>query len=158
PRPMPPGKKPSGETVLFPGAGFVDPVTKELTITLVSLKNRSRYSITHHAVISYGTLCTLVAGTTPGARARRAEAMLLYLVDGQGRSAYEGKRFQGKPLYSELQVAALKLAEKVNADAHLVTDAEFAALRKLLRDQARRDIAAGALAAQFGRAGPDEPY
>jgi hypothetical protein len=153
-----PGKETSGETVLFPAAGFIDSVTKELMITLVSLKNRSRYSITHHAVISYSTLCNLVAGGSPAARAKRAEALLLHVTDGQGRSTYEGAEFQGNPLYSDLQIAVLKLAERANANVHRVTEEQFNELRGLLRDEARRQIAAGPLAVQFGQKGPDAAY
>ena len=56
------------DTVLFPQVGFVDRVTKELVIAVVSLINRSRYSITHHAVISWGVLAERVAGATAAAR------------------------------------------------------------------------------------------
>lgn len=146
------------EEVLFPVAGFVDPVTKEITLSLVSLLNRSRYSITHHSVIGTLTLQALVEGDTPERRQKRAEAMLLRLVDGSGKATYENQTYEGGPLYSDLQLATLRLAEKINADAHSVTTEEIDALKRLQRDEAARQIAAGPLSAQFGDAGPDGAY
>jgi hypothetical protein len=71
-----PGRPTSGN-VLFPSAGFIDRVTKELVINFVSLINRSRYSITHHGVISWGVLSTMAEGKTDSKRKARAEQMLL---------------------------------------------------------------------------------
>ncbi len=153
-----PGAETSGASVLFPQAGFIDRVTKELAITLVSLINRSRYSITHHGVIAFGTLGALVAGTSPGDKRSRAEAMLLRLVDGTGQTTYRNQQYQDQPLYSELQVAVLEFTETMNFDPHLVKDADVAHLRALMRLDARAQIASGPLAAQFDTAGPDEPY
>jgi len=150
-----PGKP--GSTVLFPEAGFVDRVTKELVISLVSLVNRSRYSITHHGVISYGVLANELPGTETE-RQRRAEALLLHLVDGNGAPAYEGATFDGKPLYSDLQQAAFRVAIKTNRDPHTVTDEEMTTLRNLLRDDARAQIAAGPLKSQFPGGEPDAAY
>ncbi|KOV87528.1 hypothetical protein, partial [Nocardia sp. NRRL S-836] len=45
-----------GGTVRYPTSGFLGRVTKELVINVVSLLNRSRYSMTHHTVIGYNTL------------------------------------------------------------------------------------------------------
>jgi hypothetical protein len=151
--------KPADGSVLFPSAGFVDRITKELVINFVSLINRSRYSITHHGVISWGVLSAAVEGKSDSERKARAEQMLLNLVDGAGAPVYaDAPPFRGKPLYSALQVEALRLAEAMNRDAHSVTDAQFNAVSRLLRADARRQIASGPLAAQFGRAGPDAPY
>ncbi|MBV9084848.1 MAG: hypothetical protein JOZ62_19390 [Acidobacteriaceae bacterium] len=55
-------------------------------------------------------------------------------------------------------MAALDLAVKANQDAHLVTDKEMEDLRELMRQQARRQIAASPLAVQFGSASPDKAY
>lgn len=127
--------------VLFPEAGFVDRVTKELVINLVSLLNRSRYSITHHTVIGYFTLSSLLDKT-------RAEELLLNLVDENGKPAFEGKTSQGKHLYSELQLQALRLAVKLQADAHDVTDEELNRLRTLMAESAKERIATSVLASE----------
>jgi len=151
-----PGKP--GETVLFPEAGFIDRVTKELVITLVGLVNRSRYSITHNGVISFRALSTALPDRTLPERERRAESMLLHLVDSQGQPSFEGRSYQGAPLYSDLQLSAFRLALKTNRDPHDVTDDEMRALRVVLREDAARQIAGSPLALSFGAAGPDEPY
>jgi hypothetical protein len=151
--------KPADGNVLFPSAGFVDRITKELVINFVSLINRSRYSITHHGVISWGALSSAVEGKTGAERKARAEQMLLHLVDGRGTPGYaDAPPFRGKPLYSEIHVEALRLAEAMNRDPHSVTDQQFAKLSRLLRDQAKAQIADGPLARQFGRGGPDPAY
>jgi hypothetical protein len=147
-----------GESVLFPEAGFIDRVTKELVISLVGLLNRSRYAITHNGIISYRALSAALPDATLPARQRRAEAMLLHLVDGEGRPAFEGKLHDGAPLYSELRLTALRVACKTNRDPHDVTDDEMRALRAHLRADAARQIAEGPLAAAFGGAGPDDAY
>jgi len=154
-----PGAAPdSGESVLFPSAGFVDRVTKELVITLVSLLNRSRFSITHHSVIGFGTLSALVSGATQQARSARAEQMLLRLVDENGYSTFEQQVYENQPLYTPIQVLALRLAEKMNRDAHSVTDDEVRELRSLMAAEARRSISHGPLAVQFGGSEPDTAY
>ena len=147
-----------GETVLFPEAGFIDRVTKELVISLVGLLNRSRYAITHNGIISFGALCAGLADATAAERRQRAESMLLHLVDDQGNPSFEGRTHQGGALYSELQLAALRLACKTNRDPHDVTDQEMMGLRALLRADAAGQIAAGPLATVFGAAGPDHAY
>jgi hypothetical protein len=144
----------SNGTVLFPRAGFIDRITKELVISLVSLLNRSRYSITHHGVIAYGTLSALVEGSTPEEKQKRAEALLLGLANGLGQATYNASTH----LYTPLQLAALELAENMNFDPHLVSDAQIGELRGLLRADAAQRIAAGPLASQFGPAGPDDAY
>jgi hypothetical protein len=153
-----PGAETSGQTVLFPTAGFVDRVTKELVITLVSCQNRSRYSITHHTMIGYSTLSLILPGETPEEKSTLAEALLLNVVDGDGHTTYRNQMYKGKPLYSDYQVAALEIAEKTNQNPHLVTDADLNRLRGLMRLDALRQIAAGPLALQFGSAGPDSAY
>jgi DinB superfamily len=153
-----PGSEAPGELVLFPSAGFVDRIVKELVISFVSLKNRARYSITHHTVISFGVLSELVAGDDADAKGRRAEAMLLALVDESGQESFRDQTYEGAPLYSDLQLAALELASKVNRNAHVVGDAEFERLRDLFRADARAQIEAGPLRTQFGDGGPDDAY
>ncbi|HEX3880498.1 MAG TPA: hypothetical protein VHW24_26130 [Bryobacteraceae bacterium] len=153
-----PGAESPGASVLFPKAGFIDRITKELVITLVSLLNRSRYSITHHGVIAYGTLSALVEGLTPEQKQKRAEALLLGLANGEGQATYRNRQYDGAPLYSPLQLACLELAENMNFNPHLVSDSQIAALRALLKEDAIRRIRMGPLAPQFGAAGPDEAY
>lgn len=153
-----PGSHQAGETVLFPAAGFIDRVTKELALSIVSLLNRSRYSITHHSVIATLTLSGLVAGDTAEAKAKRAEALLLRLLDGNGNLTFENQSYEGGPLYSDLQLAVLRLAVKINADAHSVTDAEIDELRSLLRADAVDQIGSGPLASQFDGGNPDDAY
>lgn len=157
PWPRPGGAGPK-DTVLFPAAGFVDRVTKELVINLVSLLNRSRYSITHHSMIGFLTLSAAVPGADDDARKRRAETMLLNLVDSKGQPDYRNQQFEGGPLYDDYQQACLELAETLRVDAHAVTDNQLGALRTLMADQAQARISSGPLAAQFGSAGPDQAY
>jgi len=145
------------ETILFPEAGFIDRVTKELVISLVSLVNRSRYSITHHGFISYMVLSSELPGDE-AERKRHAEALLLNLVGPDGQPTWEGKQYDGKPMYSDLQQAAFRVALKTNRDAHTVTDEEMATLRNCLRDDARAQIAAGPLKSQFPGGEPDAAY
>jgi hypothetical protein len=116
-------------SVLFPQVGFLDRVTKELVISMVSLVNKSRYSITHHGMISWGVLSSAVAGQSPAQKAKRAEAMILALVDDEGKPSFENAKFEDKPLFTLFQTLCLKLALKMNANAHSITDEEFAALK-----------------------------
>ena len=153
-----PGAVDSGETISFPAAGFIDRVTKELVISVVSLMNKSRYSITHHTLIAYGTLAQLVEGSSPDEKAARAEAMLLNLVDGDGKAIYRSAEYQGGALYSEMQLALLDIAVKSNQDPHSVTDEDMQSVRELLRNEAVRVISKGPLAQQFNDAQPDEAY
>jgi alkylhydroperoxidase family enzyme len=147
--PTPDGDPASG-IVLFPQSGFLDRVTKELVINLVSLLNRSRYSITHHSVIGYTTLSRNLPQADHAERARVAELMLLRLVDSTGRPDYENQTYpvgdRTEPLYGELHLHCLRLAEAVHDDPHGVTDAQFAALRTVLRAEAEEAIAKGPLA------------
>ena len=138
--------------------GFLDRVTKELVIAVVSLINRSRYSITHHAVISWGVLTERVAGATAAERAKRAEAMLLNTVDGSGEPVFMHQTYEGKALFTPLQTAAMTLAVSMNRSGHDVTDGDFDTVRDAMREQARTDISAGPLAFQFDASGPDEAY
>ena len=115
PNPTDPGK-----TVVFPLSGFVDRTTKELLIGLVSLLNRSRYSITHHTVIGWNTISEAHGAVT-------AEQMLLHLVDSEGNTDFEFRT----DLYSHYQITAMKIAVKLRGDAHEVSDAEFNDLREL---------------------------
>lgn len=157
PWPRPGGSDPK-DTVLFPAAGFVDRLTKELVINLVSLLNRSRYSITHHSMIGFLTLTAGAPGDDEATRKRWAEAMLLNLVNSNGEADYRGQQLDGEALYDDYQLACLKLAETLRVDAHAVTDAQLKALRSLMAERARAKIAAGPLAAQFGSAGPSDAY
>ncbi len=140
-----PGAPAKAEMALYPEAGFIDRVTKELVINLVSLLNRSRYSITHHSVIGFTTLGGAVAGASEKDRKRRAEKMLLHLADEQGRPAFEGQKLDGKPLYSKFQLLCLRLAVKLRGEAHEVTDAEIDALKAEMRKEAVRRLRAGPL-------------
>ncbi|MGY0236669.1 hypothetical protein [Longispora urticae] len=127
---------PSARTLL-PYAGFVDRVTKELLINLVSLLNRSRYSITHHTVIGYATLT---------AAGEPAEEMLLHLVDSTGKPDFEAHQEH----YRDPHLHALRFALAAHTDPHAVTDEQFAALRAVLRDEAKGRIAGGPLGGEPG--------
>lgn len=146
------------ESILFPLAGFVDRITKELVIIVSSLLNRSRYSITHHTVIGYGTVSNLVPGADEKERSELAEALLLNTIDGQGNPIFEGARYKGRPLYSDFQICAMKVAVTSNTDAHAITDDLFAQLRNLARAEARNAIASGPLSSAVGASGPDNAY
>lgn len=135
-----PGSASPGESVPFPQAGFVDRVIKELVINLVSLLNKSRYSITHHTVIAYTTLCDILPESNEKRRRELAEELLFNLVDDDAQPSFERAQFRDRALYSELQVHCLTLATKLQSDAHQVTDDEFEELRASLRDQAERQI------------------
>jgi hypothetical protein len=128
----------NGKSVMFPQAGFVDRVTKELVINLVSLLNRSRYSITHHTVIAY-----LFLSQEKGKD--HAEQLLLNLVDEACKPAFENKTVGGQPLYSSVQLHALRLAVKLCGDAHDVTDEEFKQLRGLMEEVAKQQLGVGTL-------------
>ncbi|MER6154470.1 hypothetical protein ABT147_02890 [Streptomyces sp. NPDC001868] len=149
PAPRPPGD-PDGESVLFPQGGFMDRVTKELVINLVSLLNRSRYSLTHHSYIGYGVLRDQLPHVDPARRAAHAEEMLLRLVDSAGHPDWEDRTFTWEgvtePLYTEPQQHCLRLAETIQRDPHSVTDRQFADLRDVLRGVAAENIAKGPLA------------
>lgn len=135
--------------VLFPASGFVDRITKELCISLVSLLNRSRYSITHHTMIGFSTLSSLVEGKDSTAKAKRAEQMLLCLVNEQCDPTFENQTFEDKPLYTPLQTASLQLAFKLNYDERSVTDEEIEMLRELYTEYATDFIQTSPLGKQF---------
>ncbi|MCP2163383.1 carboxymuconolactone decarboxylase family protein [Goodfellowiella coeruleoviolacea] len=136
-----------GGTVLYPRAGFVDRVTKELVINLVSLLNRSRYSITHHTYIGYHTLAADLPVPDAAERRRRSEAMLLHLVDEDGVPTFEAPPGQDDPgpLYTELHLACLRLALAIREDPHAVSDEQIAGLRQLFSRHAPDAIAAHGL-------------
>ena len=142
---------PKGTPVLFPEAGFVDRVTKELVINVVSLLNRSRYSITHHSLIGYNTLATQLPEGDASAKARKAEEMLLHLVNSNGEPAFEGREF-----YTAFQLHALRLAVKLREDAHRVTDEDFKQLRTLMKEEALKAFQHDPLKEAFSAVG--EPY
>lgn len=120
----------ASESVKFPTADFVDRVTKELVINLVSLLNRSRYSITHHSFIGFMT----IKGATEDEG--KARDMLLHLANGSGEPTYKDAP---SGLYSEYQLAALDLAEKIQSTTgHSVSDEQVKSLRDLMRGEARK--------------------
>jgi len=98
-------------------AGFNDRFIKELVITLTSLINRSRYSVTHHSAI--GMTLYRNAG-----RADEAHQKYLYLHE----------YFNHPDVYTERESIVLGYADKITRDAHLVTDAEFTTLKRVLRE------------------------
>jgi hypothetical protein len=137
----------TGSNVMFPLAGFVDRVTKELVINLVSLLNRSRYSITHHTVIGYKTLCSELKIVDDEMRERTAEEMLLRLVNAQGKADFENRtRSTGEPLYGPFQLLCLRLALAINVDAHSVSDELFRELTEAATATAKARISSGPLA------------
>lgn len=133
----------TNEMVKFPKADFVDRVTKELAINLVSLLNRSRYSITHHSFIGF---MTIKGATNDDAIARD---MLLHLANGKAEPTYCDAPDN---LYSPFQLAVLGLAEKLQSTTgHSVSDKEIETMRRLMLDEAKRKVTANEL--------PDEvPY
>lgn len=102
--------------------GFNDRFIKELIISRVSLVNRSRYSVTHHAFIGYA----LYAGA-----GREEEGHIKY------RHLHEHELHP--EVYTEREQVILDYAVNVTKDAHLVTDAEFENLRRVLREHNMRD-------------------
>lgn len=103
-------------------AGFNDRFIKELVISLTSLINRSRYSITHHSAIGM----TLY---TNAGREEEAHQKYLYLDE-----------YQNHPdVYTERECVVLNYTAKVTKDAHLVTDEEFEELRRVLREYNLKD-------------------
>jgi alkylhydroperoxidase family enzyme len=93
-------------------AGFLDRPLKELCISRTSLFNRSRYSVTHHSFIGYALFRSL-------GREDEGHRKLLNLHEHEKHRA----------LYTARENACLDVTVKVCRDAHLVTDAEFQALR-----------------------------
>jgi hypothetical protein len=134
-------------SVLYPLAGFVDRVTKELVINIVSLLNRSRYSITHHSVIGFNTLAAGLPPQNANDRKNLAEAMMLHLVDASGAPDFENKSApDGGPLYTTFQLLALRYALAIHRDAHSVTNEQFNELTAEATKIAQSQLAAGPLA------------
>lgn len=103
-------------------AGFNDRFLKELVISRVSLFNRSRYSVTHHALLG----------------------MLLYTENGRHEEGHRKflhlhEHEKHPDVYTERERVVLDYAVKVARDAHLVTDEEFAELRRVLRENNLQD-------------------
>jgi alkylhydroperoxidase family enzyme len=96
-------------------AGFNDRFLKELVISKTSLINRSRYSITHHSFLGMA----LYNGANRGGEGHKK---LLHLHEHE----------KHPEIYSPLEMAVLDYTAKVTRDAHLVTNAEFEELRRLL--------------------------
>jgi alkylhydroperoxidase family enzyme len=109
-------------------AGFNDRFLKELVISKTSLINRSRYSVTHHSFIGM----SVFGG---GGRADEGHQKLLHL--------HEHDKHPG--VYSDLERVVLDYTAKVTEDAHLVMDADFAALRRALLEDSRADARMAAL-------------
>jgi alkylhydroperoxidase family enzyme len=103
-------------------AGFNDRFLKELVISRTSLINRSRYSVTHHSFI--GMKLYTDAG-------RREEAIPKFL------HLHEHEKH--RTVYAERERIVLDYTAKVTKDAHLITDAEFAELRRVLREHNLED-------------------
>jgi alkylhydroperoxidase family enzyme len=98
-------------------AGFNDRFIKELVISLTSLINRSRYSVTHHSAIGMGLY-------TAAGREDEAHQKYLHLHE----------YIDFPDVYTERERIVLGYTEKVTKDAHLVTDEEFKELRRVLRE------------------------
>lgn len=131
-----------GGTVRYPTSGFLDRVTKELVINVVSLLNRSRYSMTHHTVIGYNTLSQLLPHPDPDTRARHAEDMLLHLVDDQGNPTFD---MPDAPAYTPLHLACLRLATATRTDPHAITDDQVRDTHRVLLEHAPAAITAHGL-------------
>ncbi len=98
-------------------AGFNDRCLKELVISRVSLYNRSRYSVTHHA--SIGWMTWVAEG-----RGDEAHPKFLHLHEHE----------KHPEVYTARERAVLDYVVKLCEDAHLVTDQEFEELRRVLRE------------------------
>jgi alkylhydroperoxidase family enzyme len=109
-------------------AGFNDRLLKELVISRVSLCNRSRYSVTHHAFIGWATW-------DGAGRAAEAHPKFLHLHEHE----------KHPESYTELERAVLDYTAKLCADAHLITDQDFAELRRALRANNQGDARLKAL-------------
>jgi alkylhydroperoxidase family enzyme len=103
-------------------AGFNDRFLKELVISRTSLLNRSWYSITHHAFIGMKLYTD---------HDRRDEGHRKYLC------LHEHERHP--EVYTEWERLVLDYAVKVTKDAHLVTDEDFANLKRVLREHNREE-------------------
>lgn len=103
-------------------AGFNDRFLKELVISRTSLINRSHYSVTHHSFI--GISLFNAAG-----RGEEGHRKLLYLDQHDSHP----------DVYTERERVVLDYTVKVTRDAHLVTDQDFAELRRVLEEHNRTD-------------------
>jgi alkylhydroperoxidase family enzyme len=103
-------------------AGFNDRFLKELVISRTSLLNRSWYSITHHAFIGMKLYTD---------HDRRDEGHRKYLC------LHEHERHPD--VYTERERLVLDYTVKVTKDAHLVTDGDFANLKRVLREHNREE-------------------
>lgn len=103
-------------------AGFNDRFIKELVISRTSLINRSRYSVTHHTAIG-------IVLYRNADRAEEAHQKYLYLHEHE----------KHPEIYTERERIVLDYTAKVTKDAHLVTDADFKELRRVLRENNLKD-------------------
>jgi alkylhydroperoxidase family enzyme/ketosteroid isomerase-like protein len=100
-------------------AGFNDRRLKELVISRTSLLNRSRYSVTHHALLG-----------------RLEYTDEQWKNEGYEKYLHLHEHEQHPEVYSERERVVLDYASNLTRDAHLVTDAQFADLRRVLRAHA----------------------
>lgn len=103
-------------------AGFNDRFLKELVISKTSLVNRSRYSVTHHALLG----------------------MLLYTEAGRGdeghkKYLYLHEQEKHPDIYTERERVVLDYTAKVAKDPHLVTNEDYEELRRVLREHNMQD-------------------
>lgn len=103
-------------------AGFNDRFLKELVISKTSLMNRSRYSVTHHGFMGMA----LYAGAGRGEEGHRK---YLHLHEHE----------KHPDVYTQRERIVLDYTAKVVQDAHLVTDDDFAELRRVLREHNLQD-------------------
>jgi alkylhydroperoxidase family enzyme len=103
-------------------AGFNDRFIKELVISKTSLINRSRYSVTHHSFIGY----SLFDGA---GRREEGHMKILHLHEHELHPE----------VYTEREQVVLDYIAKFVKDAHLVTDEDFANLRRVLREHNMQD-------------------
>jgi alkylhydroperoxidase family enzyme len=120
------------DPVIFRGdvqeAGFNDRFLKELVISRTSLYNRSRYSVTHHGFM--GMAFYSAAGGEEQAHRK-------YLV------LHEHEKHPG--VFTERERVVLDYTVNVCKDAHLVTDEQFAELRRVLREHDKQEERLGKL-------------
>ncbi|MGY3839502.1 hypothetical protein ACWNPK_20570 [Bacillus atrophaeus] len=98
-------------------AGFIDRCLKELLITCVALTNRSRYSITHHSMISFNTY-------------KQANRLNEYLQ--KFLHLHEEDISDYKKYYSELEYELIIYTKKICKDPHYITDKEVKVIKRLL--------------------------
>jgi alkylhydroperoxidase family enzyme len=107
-------------------SGFVDRVTRELVISHIAQRRRSRYSMTHHALL--GALTARQHGLDDAAIAAKWSHLLDY-------------RDQAKT-YTAVERAALRFAEAFATDPKTYTDDDYRDLRTALTDDNRRRFGA----------------